>query len=177
MLSPSVRTFSLAGLFLGMQFLVGEPTTVMQTGFLIGMYALYRGWYAARDAEDSAASAVPEMLARVVFIALISIAAIAVGAAQMIPAVDHVGDSARSRVFDFGLVSAWSLPWAKLAEVIYPNVLGHISIDRVMWYWGGGLYPGMGSPFLFNIYNGLLMTTLAIAGFFVRARGARFVLI
>jgi len=61
--------------------------------------------------------------------------------------------------------------------VIYPNFLGHISIDRVMWYWGGGLYPGMGSPFLFNIYSGLLITALAMAGFFIRPRGGRFVLI
>ena len=178
LLLPTVRHFALAALFLGTQFLIGEPTTVLQTGFLIGMYALYRGWYAARDREEGLlAGAVPEMLARVAFIALISIAAISLGAAQMIPAVDHVGDSARSRTFDFGLVSAWSLPWAKLAEVIYPNVLGHISIKRVMWYWGGGLYPGMGSPFLFSIYSGLLLTSLGIAGFFVRARGARFVAI
>ena len=177
MLAPSVRAFSLAALFLGMQFLVGEPTTVMQTGFLIGMYALYRGWYAARDAENSAASAVPEMLSRVVFIALISIAAIAMGAAQMVPAIDHVGDSARSRAFDYSLVKAWSMPWAKFAEMIYPNFLGHIAINRVMWYWGGGLYPGMGSPFLFNIYIGLLIFSMAMAGFFVRPRGGRFVLI
>ena len=177
MLRPTWRDFALSSLFLGLQFLVGEPTTVMSTGFLIGMYALYRGWYAARDNGERVSAVIPEMFARVVFIAFISLAAVAVGAAQMIPALDHVGDSARSRVFDFSLVSAWSLPWAKLAEIIYPNILGHISIDRVMWYWGGGLYSGMGSPFLFSIYNGLLITAFAIAGFFVRARGARFVLI
>ena len=177
LLQPGIRYFCLASLFLGMQFLVAEPTTVMQTGFLIGMYALYRGWYAARDAESPASSAVPEMLARVLFIALISIAAIAMGAAQMMPAIDHVGDSARSRAFDYSLVKAWSMPWAKFAEVIYPNFLGHIAVKRVMWYWAGGLYPGMGSPFLFSIYSGLVIFSLAIAGFFVRARGARFVLI
>ena len=177
LLAPRLRWFCLASLFLGLQFLVGEPTTVMQTGFLIGMYALYRGWYAARDAETGLREAVPEMLARVVFIALISTAAIAVGAAQMAPAIDHVGDSARSRVFEFNLVKAWSLPWAKLAEMIYPNFLGHIAVDRVMWYWAGGLYPGMGSPFLFNIYSGLVIFSLAVAGFFVRPRGGRFVLI
>lgn len=177
LLEPRVKWFCLAGLFLGMQFLVAEPTTVMQTGFLIGMYALYRGWYAARDAEQPGSAALPEMLARVVFIGLISIAAFSMGAAQMMSAIDHVGDSARSRVFDYGLVKAWSMPWAKLAEVIYPNFLGHIAIKRVMWYWGGGLYPGMGSPFLFNIYCGLLLFGMAMAGFFVRARGARFVLI
>ena len=177
LLRPTLRDFALASLFLGLQFLVGEPTTVVQTGFLIGMYALYRGWYAAKDAEMRWTAAIPEMFARVAFIALMSIAAIAVGAAQMIPAIDHVADSARSRPFDFSLVSAWSLPWAKLAEVIYPNFLGHISIDRVMWYWGGGLYPGMGSPFLFSIYCGLLVTALAMAAFFVRPRGGRFVLL
>lgn len=177
LLDPRLRYFCLASLFLGLQFLVAEPTTVMQTGFLIGMYALYRGWYAARDAEQPVSAAIPEMLSRVVFIALISLAAIAMGAAQMFPAIDHVGDSARSRAFDFSLVKAWSMPWAKMAEVIYPNFLGHIAVKRVMWYWAGGLYPGMGSPFLFNIYCGLLIFAMAMAGFFVRARGARFVLI
>lgn len=177
LLRPAARDFALASLFLGLQFLVGEPTTVMQTGFLIGMYALYRGWYAARDCELSWKYAIPEMLPRVLFIGLISAGAMAVGAAQMIPAIDHVGDSARSRPFDFSLVSAWSFPWAKLAELIYPNFLGHMSVDRVTWYWGGGLYPGMGSPFLFNIYSGLLVTALAAAALFVRPRGGRFVLI
>ena len=57
---------------------------------------------------------------------------------------------------------AKSMPWAKLAELIYPNVLGHIAIDRVMWYWAGGVYPGMGSPFLFSIYAGLAVITLAV---------------
>ena len=177
LLRPGLRDFALASLFLGLQFLVGEPTTVMQTGLLIGMYALYRGWYAAREWGHPWSHAIPEMLSRVVFIGLISTAAIAVGAAQMMPAIDHVGESARSRTFPYSLVSAWSLPWAKLAEIIYPNFLGHISIKQVMWYWGGGLYPGMGSPFLFNIYSGLLVTALVVGAFFVRPRGGRFVLI
>ncbi len=177
LLAPRLRDFALAALFLGMQFLVGEPTTVMQTGFLIGMYALYRGWYAARDHDLPWKYAIPEMLSRVVFIGLLSIAAFAVGAAQMISAIDHVADSARSRPFDFSLVSAWSMPWAKFAEPIYPNFLGHMSIDRITWYWGGGLYPGMGSPFIFSVYSGLLITALTVAAFFVRPRGGRFVLI
>ena len=174
---PNVRDFALASLFLGVQFLVGEPTTIAQTGFLLGMYAMYRGWYAAKDWGHSWTHAIPEMFTRVVFIGLISICAFAIGAAQMLPAMDHVSESARSRTFDFSLVSAWSMPWAKFAEVIYPNFLGYISINRVMWYWGGGLYPGMGSPFLFNIYSGLLIVALAIGAFFVKPRGGRFVLL
>ena len=169
LLRHSVRDFALASLFLGMQFLVGEPTTVIQTGLLIGMYALYRGWYAVPRVSKS--------ITRVIWIAFISIAALAVGAAQMLPAIDHVHDSARSRPFEFDLVSAWSMPWAKFGEIVYPNLLGHISVKRVMWYWGGGLYTGMGSPFLFSIYVGILVIALTVGGAFVRPRGGRLVLI
>ncbi|HVR40174.1 MAG TPA: YfhO family protein [Thermoanaerobaculia bacterium] len=175
LITPTKRAFALASLFLGLQFLVGEPTTVMQTGLLIGMYALYRGWYDARELGEG--SRIASMLVRVFWIAMISVAAMMVGAVQFFSALDHVGDSARSRPFEFSLVSAWSLPWAKYAELMYPNFLGHISINRVMVYWGGGLYPGMGSPFLFNIYCGLLITSLAIASAFVRPRGGRLVLL
>jgi hypothetical protein len=169
LLRHTLRDFAMASLFLGIQFLVAEPTTVMQTGFLIGMYALYRGWYARPR--------VSKALTRVLWIAIISACGFLVGAVQLLPAIDHVHDSARSRPFDFDLVSAWSLPWAKFAELLYPNILGHISIDRIMWYWAGGLYPGMGSPFLFSIYVGLLTIAMAIGGAFVRPRGGRFVLI
>ncbi|HEX8254842.1 MAG TPA: hypothetical protein VF846_16980, partial [Thermoanaerobaculia bacterium] len=177
MFTPSIRSFALASLFLGLQMLVAEPTSIAQTGFILGMYAMYRGWYAARDASLPWTSAIPEMLSRVFFVGLISIAGFLVGAAQMLSAVDHVGDSARSRPFEFSLVSTWSMPWAKFAEMIYPNFLGHIAVDRITFYWSGGLYPGMSSPFIFNVYSGLLVTALAIAALFVRPRGGRLVLI
>jgi hypothetical protein len=169
LLHPRARDFARGSIFLGLLFLVGEPTTVMQTGLLLGMYALYRGWYAPRRVLKGAAS--------VLWVGVISLIALTIGAAQIIPAIDHVGDSARSRVFEFDLVSAWSMPWAKYAELIYPNILGHISIRQVMWYWAGGLYPGMGSPFLFSIYAGLATIALCIGGAIVRARGGRFVLL
>src|SRR5712691_10270854 len=169
LLRHAIRDFAAAALFLGLQFLVAEPTTVAQTGVLIGMYALYRGWYSRPRMS--------KMITRVLWIAVISAIGFLVGAAQILPAIDHVRDSARSRPFDFDLVSAWSMPWPKFAELIYPNILGHISIKRVMWYWGGGLYPGMGSPFLFSIYAGIAVTALAIGGAFSRPRGGRFVLL
>jgi hypothetical protein len=167
LLDKQPRDFALATIFLGLQFLVAEPTTVMQTGLLIGMYALYRAWYSKRRLART--------ISKVSWIAFISATAFAIGAAQIIPAIDHVRDSARSRPFGFDLVSAWSMPWAKFAEIIYPNILGHISIKRVMWYWAGGLYPGMGSPFLFSIYTGLAVIALVIGGALTRPRGGRFV--
>src|SRR5256712_13480744 len=48
LLRPDIRDFAAACLFFGLQFLVAEPTTIMQSGFLIGMYALYVGWASAR---------------------------------------------------------------------------------------------------------------------------------
>src|SRR5689334_2626458 len=163
------RDFALGALFLGLQFLVAEPTTVMQTGLLIGVYALYRAWYSTPR--------VSKAITRVLWIAVISAAAMLVGAAQTFSALDHVHDSARSRPFDFSLVSAWSMPWAKYGELIFPNILGHISIKQVMVYWGGGLYTGMGSPFLFSVYVGLAVIALTVGGLFMRPRGSRFVLI
>ncbi|MCU1229588.1 MAG: hypothetical protein JWO97_2472 [Acidobacteria bacterium] len=169
LLHRTLRNFALAAFFLGLQFLVGEPTTIAQTGFLLGLYAMYRGWYSTPRAS--------KIFTRVFWIGAISSIGLLVGAAQIIPAIDHVRDSARSRPFDFDLVSAWSMPWAKFAEMIFPNILGHISIKQVMWYWAGGLYTGMGSPFIFNIYAGLLVIALAAGAMFVRPRGGRFVLI
>ena len=168
LLHRRLRDYALASIFLGLQCLVGEPTTVMQTGFILGMYALYRGWYAPRRFVET--------VKNVALVGAVSVAAFLVGAAQMLPAQDHVADSVRSRVFEYTLVSAWSMPWAKLAELVYPNVLGHIAIDRVMWYWAGGMYPNMGSPFIFNIYSGLLLTTLVVAAMFIRPRGSMLVL-
>ena len=169
LLRRNIRDFAAGALFLGIQFLVAEPTTVMQTGLLLGMYALYRGWYSRPRAS--------KIISRVLWIAFISVTGFLLGAAQILPAIDHVRDSARSRPFDFDLVSAWSMPWPKFAELIYPNVLGHISIENVMYYWGGGLYPGMGSPFLFSIYVGIAVIALCMGGAFARPRGGRLVLI
>ncbi len=169
LLQRNRRDFALAALFLGIQFLVGEPTTIIQTGFLIGVYALYRAWYSRPRLSKS--------ITRVLWIALISSAGLLIGSAQVLPGIDHVHDSARSRPFGFDLVSAWSMPWAKYAELLYPNILGHLSVKHVTWYWAGGLYPGMGSPFLFSIYCGLLMIALVIGGALARPRGGRLVLL
>ena len=177
LLDPRLRWFALSALFFGLQCLVAEPTTLLQTGFILGMYALYRGWYAAYDNGHPWTRAIPEMLSRVALIGLISLAAFAVGAAQLLPAIDHAGDSIRSRGFEFRLVSAWSMPWAKLLELIYPNVLGYVSIDHVTWYWGSVLYPERGTAFLFSIYGGLLVMALAVGAIVSRPRGGRFVLV
>jgi hypothetical protein len=162
------RDFALGSLFLGLQFLVGEPTTILQTGALLGCYALYRGWYSTPRLVKS--------IKGILWVGLICASGLMIGAVQMLPALDHVHDSVRSRAFDFNLVTAWSFPAARLAELVYPNILGHITIDGVTRFWGASLYPSMGSPFLYSIYSGLLLIALSIGGAFARPRGGRLVL-
>ncbi|HWS70930.1 MAG TPA: hypothetical protein VN605_02400, partial [Thermoanaerobaculia bacterium] len=163
------RDFALASLFLGLQLLIGEPTTVLQTGFLLGMYALYRGWAERPRLGRSA---------RHVFsVALLSCCALLAGAVQILPALDLARDSARSRPFAFSDVTAWSMPWAKLLELVYPNIFGHVAIDNVTSYWARDLYPRTNWSFLFSIYVSVVVLALALGGALVRARGARLVLL
>ena len=150
LLAPSIRWFALASLFLGLQFLVGEPTTVIQTGLIAGMYALYRGWHTGRERSLGWRGMIRTMLQPVGWVGLISVAAFAVGSAQMLPAIDHAAHSIRARGLDFVLVGTWSMPWVKLLELAYPNVVGYISVDSRL-YWGRGLYPRRGLRVLFSL--------------------------
>jgi hypothetical protein len=147
------RDFALASLFLALQLLAGEPTTILQTGILLGIYALYRGWK------------------NIGWIAAMSGAAFLAAAVQMLPALDHIGQSSRSRQFSFGHVSTWSMPWARLGELFYPNLLGHVTIDGNSWWWARGLYDDQRGPFLYSIHTSLLIAVIAVAAIFVRRRG------
>src|SRR2546428_1441208 len=44
LLQRTARTFALAAVFVGLQLLVGEPTTILQSLLILVAYALYRGW-------------------------------------------------------------------------------------------------------------------------------------
>lgn len=163
-LRPNVRDGACAVFFLAMQNLTAEPTTLVQTWFLTGCMALFLGFL-------HKGRRLPAMARNVALTGLLVALGIVAGAAQMFPAIDHVGDSIRSRPFEFSLVTAWSMPVVRPLELIYRNLFGHISVGRTMYYWGGNLYPGMGVPFLFNIYFGLLLISMIVAGFFVKQRG------
>jgi len=151
------RDFALAALFLGLQMLVGEPTTVAQTGFLLGAYAIALG-IRRRSARPLLA------------VALISLAALCVAAAMVVPGVDHAADSVRSRGFAFQFVTTWSMPPARIAELVFPNVFGHHNPDRNL-YWGGRLYGERGTPFFLGFYPGLFIAAMLLTGLFARVRG------
>lgn len=154
------RDFALASLFLGLQCLAAEPTTLIQTGLILGMYALHRGW-----------PSVGGMARATALVAAISACGFAVGAVQLLPAADLAGDSVRARSFPFDVVASWSMPWGKLFELVYPNALGHVRLEGGRDYWGERLYAPMGAPFLFSLYPGLAVGALAAAGIARRTRG------
>ena len=149
----SRRDFACAALSLGMQVLAGEPTMVFQTGLLLGAYALT----VRRGVRQ---------------VAMIVIVACAVGAMMLVPGFDHARDSVRADGFDVSIVTNWSMPFARVAELVYPNVLGHNLLGGEAFYWGGSLYPSRGVPYFMSIYAGLLLAILAAAGLAMRRRGA-----
>jgi hypothetical protein len=163
------RDFLLAAFFLGLQLLIGEPTTAFQTGVLLGLYAIYRGVKDERTPRGVAK--------RVGVIGAISVAALLVAAVQVIPTLDHFRDTARARGIDYGNVQRWSTPFPRLAELVYPTILGrHAALDHSR-YWASALYGADTKvPFYFSIYSGLLLTLMAAAGVLSRRRGTVLVL-
>ncbi len=153
------RDFALAAFFFGLQLLIGEPSTILQTGMLLGVYAAFRGVRAVGR------------------VAMISVAALLLSAILMLPAVDHASQSVRARGFPFENVTSWSTPAVRLGELVQPNLLGHHLINEKRVYWGGAQYPGRGLPFLHSIYSGLAVTVLALAGLIAGVRGRRLVLV
>ncbi len=102
-------------------------------------------------------------------VTLILVWSIAIGAIQLIPAIDHAGETSRARGFDFELITAWSFPPQRIAEMVYPHIFGRIDAEgRTVWWGGSGLYGRPASPFLFSIYLGGAMFALIAAGLAIR---------
>ncbi|MFA6954775.1 MAG: hypothetical protein WC538_02755 [Thermoanaerobaculia bacterium] len=160
--APNIRDFALASFFLGIEGLVGEPTSIMQTALLMAAYGLWRAVKAERPLLTLARN--------VVLVGLIGLFGFLGGAAQLLPALDHVGDSVRSRPFELGLVTTWSMPAARPLELIYPSIFGHL-FDVPGTYWGAALYPRTASPFIFSIYLGLLAAAMIVGAVAGRVRG------
>lgn len=157
------RDFAAAAFFFSLQLLVAEPSTVLQSGMLLGFYALF---VCVRQRS------IRPMIA----VALISIAAFAAGAVQMIPMLDHASDSVRAGGLTLKTASDWSMPPARLSQFLFPNALGYLDFGGRALYWGQRLYPDRSLPFLYSIYPGLLLAVLTLAGLLARVRGWAIVL-
>ncbi len=151
------RDFALAVVFLGLQLLVAEPTTTLQTGALLGLYALFHG-----------RGSIPRKLG---LVAAMCVAGTLIAAVQIIPTLDHFKDSVRARGLPWKVVEKWSMPPVRIAEFINPELTGRADPIAVEEYWGAGVYPALLKPFFFSIYSGLLIVCGVIVGLATRRRG------
>ena len=136
------RDFALASICLGMQLILGEPVTVVQTALLLGLYALSR----ESRLRDLGA------------IAMIGAAAFLLSAVQTIPMLDHLRDSVRAGGFAYEIVAQWSTPPGRLPELAWPVFPTRAD------------YGGRG-PYLISIYSGLFIALACLGGLVARVRG------
>jgi hypothetical protein len=158
LLARGRRDFLLAALCGGLQALIAEPTTLMQTWALVGAYALYRGLREKNRLWPNIAGAV-----------LMGLFAAVTGAAQLLPTFDHARDSVRSRALDYDVVSYASMVPSRPLELLYPSVfqktLNSTGVPAIR-----SMYPN-GEPFIANLYVGIAVAILFLAGLFARKRG------
>ena len=135
-------SFALAAIIAAMPMLVGEPMALAQLWILI-LAGAWREWRR---------------------IAMLAVTAAGIAAVQLLPMIDHVGDSARARGLPYANVVAFSMAPDRPLELIAPHAFGRIDPERPQWR--GGL------PYLLSIYCGLGVVIFAVAGFAARAPGA-----
>lgn len=159
---PTLRRFALAALFMGLQNLVFDPTVVLETVMIVSGFGLAHATRRRRSAG--------QRVARVAALtAVLTLAGLCVAAIQVVPLIDHVSDSARSRGLDAKMLSWWSLAPARAVELFAPNLLGFDAFESSRW-WGRSWYPDEGAPFILSFYAGALVPILLISGLLRRPR-------
>ena len=152
-LSRSRRDAALAALVLAMQLIIGEPTMAMQTWALIAGYVLWRQRTAWRT------------------VVVIGVLAALVAAIQLVPALDFTRDSIRSEPFVFRVVANWSMPLVRPAEMFLPALFRNVTNDA-----GAPaittMYASRDDAFVPEMYLGLFLALLAVAGILAVSRGA-----
>ncbi|HEY2830092.1 MAG TPA: hypothetical protein VGJ88_08225 [Thermoanaerobaculia bacterium] len=151
------RDLAAAALFIAMIFLIFEPGCVVQIAAISAGYCLYH-WRKGNPFWRTAVSAAaPFLLAGLL------------AAVQVLPTLEFIGHTSRSRGMAYDMVTTWSMPPARIAELLQPHLLGRnafLSAD----YWGGWLYGAQAGPYFQSLYLGALMLVAVIAGCALRNR-------
>lgn len=142
------RWFAGAAIALALQALVGEPIIAGETWLMLLLYAVWRGGEGSRL----------EVLKRA---ALLIALGNGLAAVQLIPGIDHARDSVRSLGFSWAMVSTWSLPPARVLEMLFPALFRHLAAGREETFLGL-MYPD-GDPFVQDWYLGLALIVAALA--------------
>ncbi len=153
-----VADFALASLILGLQILAGEPVSLIETWVLIGLAALADG---RRDRKRLAQN--------IAAVALLLVCAVSIGAAQILPGMDHLRDTSRAEGLGYRHVTTYSTPLARPVELFFPHFYGRHAQSG--WYfWGANKFHGV--SYLRSIYLGLWIAIGIIAACFSRPREA-----
>ena len=153
------RDLSGAALTLAAVMIIGEPASILQACTFVVAYAIYRG----SRTSDETAPIRRNLLAAVLMVVCAALA----GAVQLVPTLLLGVDSVRARGFEYSHVVTWSLHPARVAELFFPHLFGHMD-EHYRSYWGSRLYPITGKPFMFSLYAGQLLAVLAFATFVLR---------
>jgi hypothetical protein len=150
-----------AALCLAMQFLIGEPVTLLQTALLLGLWALTGTRRRKRTRS-------------LVAVASIGVVALLLAAVQVLPLLDHLADTDRGRGIEFARVADRSTHPLRILELLMPHPLGDLAPgDRQRW--SQLLYAGA-APFYRSIYPGMLFGVLCLSAVLARRRGSGFLL-
>ena len=169
LLTRSPRDFLLAAAAGGMQAIVAEPTTMLQTWLVVGGYGLYRVLSEPKPKRGR------ELRDVVLGSVLLLIAALVVAAAQIVPMLDFIPDSVRSQALEYKtMVASWSLAPSRPLEMFYPLLFQSLSNVNGM-QWIATLYL-LGEPFVASFYIGVVVSILFVAGLVAWRRGAGLVL-
>jgi hypothetical protein len=140
------RPALLAGISLALQLLNGEPSTVVMSG--LGLLAL-------------AASAAGRRLGAAARLPVPVLAAVALAAVQLLPTWGRLADSPRSGGLAAEHAAIWSMPPARVVEVVLPRFFGDPARNTEGLFFGWGLND-RDYPYVLSLYPGLL---LAVLGF------------
>ena len=80
---------------------------------------------------------------------------------QILPAREMIAESSRASGIPYADASVWSIPPARLLEIVVPSLYGDPTALKVTSYWGGMVFE-KGYPFLLSIYLGAASLLLAL---------------
>ena len=153
---PSALTVAGLALCFGSQCLVGEPSTLVVVPLRARAAAFAER---RRTVKGGLACALLALLLGG-----------AIGAATLVPGAHHVGKTARANGLPLSEAGEWSMPAARLLDLVTPHALGHVVPNRESDYWGGSLYGQRKSPYFYSLYPGLLVSLLALVAWGQRWR-------
>ncbi len=128
-------------------FILGDPLIVAITFLTVAAFVL------ARPGERL--PRLPRLAGAFTF-------AIGLAAVQLIPTLARLTDSPRGAGLDWQQATAWSLPWQRFAELVFPRFFGDAARPELALYFGWGIHD-RDYPYLLWLAIGLPLLLLSVA--------------